>query len=280
MSAGRGRSWLYVPGNRPDRFDKACAAGADAVIVDLEDAVPAAEKDAARGHVAAWLSAAHPVLVRVNGADTPWFERDLAACDAAGVAGIVLPKAEQVGEAVIALCGRRGAALFPLIETARGMERAKEVAATPTVQRLLFGTIDFQFELGIEGDGDELLAFRSQLVLASRLTGIAPPIDGPCTSWEDAQLLDSDCRRARRLGFGGKLCIHPKQVAPVNAAFAPADAEVAWARRVLQAAQSAGGAAVALDGRMIDRPVMLKAERIARDAGLDVSGQAIHQPIR
>ena len=90
MSVARGRSWLYVPGNRPDRFDRACAAGADAVIVDLEDAVPAAEKPAAREAVAAWLSLAHPVLVRVNGADTEWFERDLAACDAPGVAGIVL----------------------------------------------------------------------------------------------------------------------------------------------------------------------------------------------
>ncbi len=269
MSVARGRSWLYVPGNRPDRFDRACAAGADAVIVDLEDAVPAAEKPAAREAVAAWLSLAHPVLVRVNGADTEWFERDLAACDAPGVAGIVLPKAEVIGEAVIALCKRRGAALFPLIETARGMEQAKAVAATPTVQRLLFGTIDFQFELGIDGDGDELLAFRSQLVLASRLAGIGAPVDGPCTSWEDRQLLDADCRRARRLGFGGKLCIHPKQVEVVNAAFSPSEAEVTWARRVLQAAKESRGAAVALDGRMIDRPVILKAERIARDAGLD-----------
>lgn len=272
MSATRGRSWLYVPGNRPDRFDKARAAGADAVIVDLEDAVPAAEKPAAREALAAWLSSTHPVLVRVNGADTEWFQHDLAACDAPGVIGIVLPKAEAIGEAVVSLCKRRGAALFPLIETARGMDRAREVAATPAVQRLLFGTIDFQFELGIDGDGEELLAFRSQLVLASRLAGIQAPIDGPCTSWEDAQLLEHDCRRARRLGFGGKLCIHPKQVAPVNAAFSPAETEIAWARRVLEAARGSGGAAVALDGRMVDRPVILKAERIARDAGLDAAG--------
>lgn len=261
------RSYLYVPGNRPDRFDKALAAGADAVIVDLEDAVPPAEKPAARAALSAWLKPAQPVIVRVNATDSPWFAEDLAACAAPGVAGVVLPKAEDIGADVVALCKRSGAALLPLIETAAGMARAESVAATPCVQRLMFGTIDFQFELGIDGDGDELLAFRSRLVLASRLAGIQSPVDGPCTSWEDAALLDADCRRARRLGFGGKLCIHPRQVAAVNAAFSPAEAEVAWARRVVEAARGSGGAAVAVDGRMVDRPVILKAERILREAG-------------
>lgn len=269
MNSRIARSYLYVPGNRPDRFDKALAAGADAVIIDLEDAVPPAEKPAARMALSGWLSPAKPVIVRVNAADSPWFEEDLAACDVAGVIGVVLPKAETIGEAVIALCRRRNAALLPLIETAAGMARAEAVAATPCVQRLMFGTIDFQFELGIDGDGDELLAFRSRLVLASRLAGIQSPVDGPCTSWEDAALLEADSRRARRLGFGGKLCIHPRQVAIVNSAFSPSSEEVAWARRVLDAAQRSGGAAVAVDGRMIDRPVILKAERIVRDAGED-----------
>jgi citrate lyase subunit beta / citryl-CoA lyase len=262
MSTRAARSYLYVPGNRPDRFDKACAAGADAVILDLEDAVPAAEKAAARGAVASWLSSARAVLVRTNAADTEWFEADLATCDVPGVVGIVLPKAEKIGASVISLCQRRSLALLPLIETAAGMAQAEAVAATPCVQRLLFGTIDFQFELGIEGDGDELLAFRSQLVLASRLAGIQPPVDGPCTSWDDADLVMVDARRAHKLGFGGKLCIHPKQIASVNAAFSPSDAEVAWARKVLDAARRSGGAAVAVDGRMVDRPVILKAERI------------------
>jgi citrate lyase subunit beta/citryl-CoA lyase len=129
----------------------------------------------------------------------------------------------------------------------------------------MFGTIDFQLELDIDGDGDELLVFRSELVLASRLAGIQPPVDGPCTSWEDMELIVADARRARRLGFGGKLCIHPKQVAVVNAAFSPSDAEVVWARKVLDAAERSGGAAVAVDGKMIDRPVILKAERIVRE---------------
>jgi citrate lyase subunit beta / citryl-CoA lyase len=260
------RSYLYVPGNRPDRFDKALASGADAVIVDLEDAVPPSEKITARQALASWLTEEKPVVVRVNAETTEWFNDDLAICDSAGVSAIILPKAENVGEAVIALCRSCGIALLPLIETAVGMSKINSIAALPGVRQLMFGTIDFQFELGIDGDGDELLAFRSQLVLASRLARIAAPIDGPCTSWEDAALLASDCARAKRLGFGGKFCIHPKQVAGVNSAFSPSDSEIAWARCVLDAAHRSGGAAVAVDGRMIDRPVILKAEQIAARA--------------
>jgi citrate lyase subunit beta/citryl-CoA lyase len=154
------RSYLYVPGNRPDRFDKACAAGADAVIIDLEDAVPPAEKAAARAALAAWLSPEKAVIVRVNGEDTEWFQQDLTACDAAGVTGVVLPKAAQIGDTIVALCRSRGAVLLPIIETAAGMAQARAVAAIPCVQRLMFGTIDFQLELDIDGDGDELLAFE------------------------------------------------------------------------------------------------------------------------
>ncbi|MEO8006020.1 MAG: CoA ester lyase [Betaproteobacteria bacterium] len=264
MSPEVARSYLYVPGNRPERFDKACVAGADAVIIDFEDAVPPAEKDAARAAFTAWASPEKAVVVRVNAAGSEWFERDLEACYAPGVTGVVLPKAEKIDEIVIALCRRQGLALLPLIETAVGMAQVEAVAATPCVQRLMFGTIDFQFELGIDGDGDELVAFRSRLVLASRLAGIQPPVDGPCTSWEDQALLIMDSQRARKLGFGGKLCIHPRQVATVNAAFSPSEAEIVWARKVLDAAQRSGGAAVAVDGRMIDKPVILKAERILR----------------
>jgi citrate lyase subunit beta/citryl-CoA lyase len=156
---------------------------------------------------------------------------------------------------------------FPPDRDSSGHGPGGSRAATPCVQRLMFGTIDFQFEPGIDGDGDELVAFRSHLVLASRLAGIQSPVDGPCTSWEDRDLLMADSQRARKLGFGGKLCIHPKQIATVNAAFSPSEAEIAWARKVLDAAQRSGGAAVAVDGRMIDRPVILKAEQIVRQAG-------------
>lgn len=257
------RSYLFVPGDRPERFDKACAAGADAVIVDLEDAVAPAQKQAARTAVAAWLSPAQPVLLRINSVASEWFRDDLELCKLAGVAGIVLSKAEQVDELQHIAAACPGRALLPLIETAQGFQNALQLARAPCVQRLLFGTIDFQLDLGIEGDDDALLYFRSQLVLVSRLAGIQAPVDGVTTALDNPGQLQADTLRARRFGFGGKLCIHPAQVAAVNLHFSPSSEEQAWARRVLAAAEAAQGAAIALDGKMIDRPVILRAQRIA-----------------
>ncbi|MEN3277214.1 MAG: citrate lyase subunit beta / citryl-CoA lyase [Massilia sp.] len=260
------RSYLFVPANRPEMFGKACKAGADAVIVDLEDAVPFADKAAARGALDAWLAsadrpAAPPVLVRINGADTAWFEDDLALCGAPGVQGVVLSKAEGVAD-IARLRQAGAAAILPLIESAAGFDNVRAIAQAPGVQRLLFGSIDFQLDLCIGGEREELLFFRSQLVLVSRLAGIGAPVDGVSTAIGDAGLLERDATHARQMGFGGKLCIHPKQVAGVNRCFSPGEEELAWARRVLAAAEAAGGAAVALDGRMIDRPVILRAQRI------------------
>ncbi|WP_286758369.1 CoA ester lyase [Ralstonia sp. RL] len=259
------RSYLFVPGNRPERFDKACAAGADAVIVDLEDAVPPAGKDAARSALAAWLAPARPVLVRINGADTRWFRDDLALCGLPGVAGIVLPKAGEAGE-LLALQRAGAQEMYPLIETAHGFANARALAEAPGVRRLMFGSIDFKLDLGIEGDDDALLYFRSQLVLASRLANVQPPVDGVSTAIEDDRELERDTLRARRLGFGGKLCIHPKQVAAVHRCFRPSEEEIAWAKRVLDASAASGGAAVAVDGKMVDRPVILRAQQIADEA--------------
>jgi citrate lyase subunit beta/citryl-CoA lyase len=258
------RSWLFVPGNRPERFGKAFNAGADATILDLEDAVPIAEKTAAREHVRAWLSRAHPVYVRINAADTPWFAADVAALAAhPGVAGLVVPKAES---AEVLRCASQGAhdalKLLPLIETAKAFGALGEIAGTERVARLMFGTIDFQVDMGIVGDGDELLYFRSQLVLTSRLAGIGAPVDGVTTTLDDATVVERETRRARSLGFRGKLCIHPKQIAAVHAAFAYTTEEQTWARRVIDAAHASAGAAVAVDGRMVDMPVILKAREI------------------
>ena len=150
-----------------------------------------------------------------------------------------------------------------MVETAAGLQRAQALAATPGVVRLAFGSIDFQVDLGIEGDDDALLFFRSQLVLASRLASIAAPVDGVTVSTTDAGQLRHDTQRARRLGFGAKLCIHPQQVDTVHAVFAPSEAERDWAARVIAAMAQSAGAAVAVDGRMVDRPVLLKAQRIA-----------------
>jgi citrate lyase subunit beta/citryl-CoA lyase len=255
------RSYLFVPGNRPERFEKACAAGADAVIVDLEDAVPPKEKAAARVAVAAWLAPERPVLIRINSPGSEWFDDDLALCVAAGVAGIVVPKAERV-EHLAQISARADTPVLPLIETAQGFWNAMALAQASHVQRLLFGSIDFQVDLGIVGDNEELLYFRSQLVLVSRLAGIAAPVDGVTADIDNSEQLRADSLRARRLGFGGKLCIHPKQIAQVNVCFAPSADELAWAQRVVEAAQAAGGAAVAVDGKMVDRPVLLKAQAI------------------
>ena len=256
------RSYLFVPGDRPERFDKALAAGAGHVILDLEDAVAPESKQQARDAVAAFLRADRPVVLRINAAGTPWFDADVALAARTGVAAVMVPKAQSAAALAGLLRAAPQARLLPLIETAAGLAAVHEIAHAPQVQRLVFGSIDFQLDLGIEGDGEELLYFRSRLVLASRLADLEPPVDGVCTALDDAEALRADALRARRLGFGAKLCIHPRQVPVVEAAFAPSAEEVAWATRVLDAAQAAHGAAVAVDGRMVDRPVLLRARRL------------------
>jgi citrate lyase subunit beta / citryl-CoA lyase len=257
------RSYLFVPGNRPERYAKAIAAGADAVIVDLEDAVPPKDKPAARAALAAWLSPEHPVLIRVNGAESQWFREDLALCKMPGVAGVLLPKAERV-EGIRMVAEHSGAAtpILPLIETARGFWNAHALAQGPKVQRFVFGSIDFQLDLGIQGEGEELLYFRSQLVLVSRVAGLEPPVDGVTTAIDDAERVRGDTLRAKRLGFAAKLCIHPLQVSLVNECFEPSAQEESWAKRIMEAAEAVQGAAVSVDGQMVDRPVIDRAAAI------------------
>lgn len=264
------RSYLFVPGDRAERFDKAWDSLADEVIIDLEDAVAPERKGVARTAVSAWLDPARPVWIRVNAMDSPWFAEDVALARHAGVAGVVLPKAETVPQPLAQLCDEREIGLMPLIETAAGLRACSVLAAESGVVRFAFGALDFQLDLGIEGDDDALLAFRSQLVLESRLAGLTAPVDGITAEVKDLDRVRSDAQRARRLGFGGKLCIHPQQVAEVNRAFSPSDQERKWANRILAAMKSSQGAAVALDGRMIDRPVFLKAALIAGAPAPDV----------
>lgn len=261
------RSYLFVPGNRPERFDKACASGAGAVIIDLEDAVPPAEKSKARMAVEAWVNPAHPVVVRINGVETDWFRDDITCCRMPGIQAIMLPKAESIDHLRrVEELLRQRIPILALIETACGFANALEIARDHAVQRLIFGSLDFQIDLGIPGDEEELLLFRSQLVYFSRLAGIQPPVDGINTEIDDPDCLRAATLRARRLGFGGKLCIHPKQVGIVNECFRATPDELAWARRVVEAAAAAKGAAVALDGQMVDRPILVKAQRILQEA--------------
>ena len=265
------RSYLFVPADRPERIAKALVSGADAVIVDLEDAVAAPAKDEARHALAAWLRAAGAgpqVVVRVNGADTEWFSADLATCAAPAVRAVMLPKAGQRGDVAAVHQALPGKPIIALIETAEGFDRMREIAHSAGVERLAFGSIDFQLDLGMAGNGEELLFFRSHFVLESRLARLAPPVDGITTAIDDAALVERDAQAARRLGFGAKLCIHPRQVEAVNRGFMPTATEIDWARRVLAAAQQAAGAAVAVDGKMVDRPVLMRAEALLRQAGM------------
>ncbi len=258
-------SYLFVPGSRPERFDKALAAGADVVIIDLEDAVSPSDKDSARVAVAGWLSAEKPVCLRINSVDSDWFAADLALCARPGVVAVMLPKAAAVSD-IDALRKAGARRVLPLIESAQGFMNLAALSSADGVERLAFGSIDFSVDLGIEGDDRELDYFRSQLVLASRVAGIAPPIDGVTTAIGDVDVLASETLRGKRFGFGAKLCIHPAQVAVVHASYLPQAAEVAWAERVMAAAAGSQGAAVAVDGKMVDRPVILKAERILGQA--------------
>lgn len=262
------RSYLFVPADRPERFGKALASGADAVIVDLEDAVAPGNKDAAWQALALWLaSTLERVAIRINGIDSPWFQADLALCGLASVAAVMVPKAERVLDLQAVAEAAPAKPLLPLIETAAGFDAMRALARAPGVERLVFGSIDFQLDLGIGGDDDALLYFRSGIVLASRLANLPAPVDGVSTAICDPQALQDDTARARRLGFSAKLCIHPSQVDAVNRGFSPSEAEIAWAQRVLDAAQAADGAAVAVDGRMIDRPVILRAQAVLQTRG-------------
>lgn len=257
------RSYLFVPGNRTDRIEKARSSGADALIVDLEDAVSPEAKIAARNAVADALSPTQPVYLRINGPDTEWFKEDLRLCSQLGVKGVVLPKSETIDHVKeVAGCLSLDGVVLPLIETAAGFANINTIAASEHVDRLVFGTIDFQLDLGIDGEEDELLYFRSKLVLVSKIAGIQPPVDGVTVALDDPAQLRKETTRSRRIGFGGKLCIHPKQVQVVNECFAPSKEEMLWAQRVMEAASAAGGAAVAVDGKMVDKPVMLKAQAI------------------
>lgn len=261
------RSFLFVPGDRPDRFPKAWSSGADAVILDLEDGVSADRKSFAREAVSAWLSPEHPVYVRVNGSRTQWFEDDLAVVALPGVRGVMLPKAETAGQIEkVRTALQDGVGVIPLLETASGIMNVREMAGSPRVERLAFGSVDFQLDAGIQGEGDELLYVRSRMVLVSRAAGIVAPVDGVTTDLDNPERIAADVDRARRLGFGGKLCIHPRQIEPVNRGFVPTEREIAWARKVVEAARTSVAGAIRVDGELVDRPVVERAKVILEQA--------------
>ncbi|WP_460938365.1 HpcH/HpaI aldolase/citrate lyase family protein [Phycicoccus ginsengisoli] len=266
-AAALARSLLFVPGDRPDRFDRAAASGADLVVCDLEDAVTARAKDTAREEVTRWLRAAGPAAVRLNAVGTPWHAADCAALrDVAGLSAVMVPKAEDP-DALGTLAASLGdIPVVALVETALGLHRAVDLAAVPGVVRLAFGSVDYALDTGCAQDDTALLHARSSLVVASRVAGVAQPVDGVTVALDDADAAGHDAAQARRLGFAGKLCVHPRQVPAVNAAFTPSAEEVDRARRVVAVAGE--GAASRVGGEMVDVPVLERSRRILRQAEL------------
>lgn len=262
------RSYLFVPGDRPERFDKALASGAHAVILDLEDAVTPAHKLSARIAMREWLVQTDArVWLRVNPSNTPWHGDDYALLSLPAVCGVMLPKAQDASAlARLASELRPEQSIIPLIESVAGWHHALALAKVPQVHRLAFGSMDFMVDSGIQGDGEELDAVRTQLVLLSRLAGVLSPIDGVSLAIDDARQLETDVRRSRRYGFGAKLCIHPKQIAVVHQGFTPTAREIDWAHRVLNALTSNPLGAITVDGKLVDKPIAMRAQAILDEA--------------
>ena len=279
------RTYLFAPGNHPRKVAKVFGAGADAVVLDLEDAVAAAEKEATRQVVVDALQAPRACLgyVRVNGLDTDYCYGDLQVVVAPGVDGVMLPKVEAPSqlETVDWLLGQlerergleQGAIdLLPIIETGRGVAAAEAIAGAATrVRRLSFGAGDYTRDMGMVWTGAEaeLAHARACLVLASRVGGLEPPIDTVFIDLADGKNLERSAQTALSFGFQGKLCIHPKQVEPVNGVFTPSADAVAQAEKHVAAfrqAEAAGSASIQVDGYFIDYPIYEKAERVLRMA--------------
>ncbi len=254
---------LFVPATRPDRFSKAAAAAPDALLVDLEDAVAPEAKAAAREALAQGLAEADlrglPVLLRINAAGTPWHEEDLACAARLPLEAVLLAKAEDPADLRRAaeILGRPALAL---VESGLGMARIREIAQASA--RLAFGSIDYAADLSMGHTRLALLQARAEMVLASRLAGIPAPLDGVTTAVQDAALIKEDCAHAVDMGFGGKLLIHPAQIAPAREGFLPEQNEIDWAARVLEAVAVSGGGAIRVEGAMVDAPVILRARRI------------------
>ena len=267
------RSILFVPGHRPDRFAKALATGADAVVIDLEDAVPPGEKAAARAAVLARPAAPAGVAlgIRINPLPTPDGIADLAALiGAAAPDFLMLPKVEAPEELriVVRAFGRHAHApqLLALVESAEGLARAGAVAAEPGCAALGFGGVDLAADLGCQVAWEPLLPHRAALVAAAARAGRGV-VDVPFLALDDEAGLAEETRRVQALGFTAKLAIHPRQVATIQSVLTPPPEQVAWARRILEAMEQAAGGVCVVDGKMVDAPVARAARRVLARSG-------------
>jgi citrate lyase subunit beta/citryl-CoA lyase len=275
------RTWLFVPGNNARRVDKALNAGADAAILDLEDAVAVAEKVAARDAIAEGLTRPRSsrAYVRVNSLDTGFTFGDLEAVVRPGLDGIVLPKVERAADLQMVdwvigeLEKKQGMApgavdLMPILETGRGIADARAIcAAGGRLRRVSFGAGDYTRDIGMDWtiDEAEIAPAQAEVVLASRIAGLEPPVDTVFIHIREHEAFRASCDRVRRMGFQGKLLIHPDQVAPANAAFTPSEEELARARKIVAAfaeAEAAGSASIQVEGYFVDYPIVEKAKRV------------------
>jgi citrate lyase subunit beta/citryl-CoA lyase len=275
------RSFLFAPGNHARRVAKALTLSADAVILDLEDAVAISEKPATRDLVMAAFGQARlgKLYVRVNAYSTEWCYGDVVTIARSGLDGIILPKvetADQLRSADWLLSNLErerglpvgGIDLVPIIETALGMSNIAAIAGSGSrTKRLAFGAGDYTLDLGMiwSRDETELMPARSAVVMASRAAGIEPPFDTVWADLRDTEGFARSADRAAALGFQGKMCIHPDQVGVTNAAFSPSEQQLAWAKRVVAAfdeAEAKGLASIQLDGQFIDYPIVQRARQV------------------
>lgn len=256
------RSALFVPGDRPDRFAKAAATGA-LVLLDLEDAVAPAARHQARGEVRRWLDEGGRAVVRVQAASSPEHAADVTAvAGAPGLLAVMLSRAERA-EDVRALRSAADAPVVALVETAAGIAAARELARCSA--RLALGDQDLALDFGVSPRSPFVRVMAAEIVLASRLAGLPRPLDGVTPEIDDPQRLSADATAGREGGFGGKLCIHPRQVEAVEQAYRPTEQEIRWARGIVAATTEGSGVTTA-DGAMIDRPLLERARAVLRDA--------------
>ena len=261
------RSLLFCPADDERKLAKALASEADGVVCDLEDAVAPAAKESARETVRSALSGASgPArLLRVNGAGTPWFAGDVAFAATLDLDGLVLPKTSP--EALNAL-GGAGTPVIAIVETAMGVRQAFEIASHPRVAALLLGAVDLGAEVGLEPRADalEILYPRARIAIDSAAAGLRGPFDVVHLDFTDTAGLEEQCRLARALGFRGKASIHPGQIETINREFAPSEREIEWARGVIEAFESQSEGVLAVNGSMVDKPVVDRARRVLEEA--------------
>jgi len=279
------RTALFVPGNRPDRIEKAFNTEADVIIIDLEDAVPLSEKESSRSNVREKVTqfSDRIILVRVNALGSPFIKGDLDETIVEGVNGIILPKVEKaddihdINKLLLEVEKNRtlldgSIRIFPLIESAAAVQHVYNIVSTKTkpqrIYTVAFGAADYTLDMGIEMtmEGNELFYARSRIAIACRAAGIAPPVDTPfMIDLKNTDALISDARRAKELGFQGKLVIHPNQVEPCNRIFSPLPEEIKMAKKIVKAfeeSEAAGVAAIQLEGKFIDYPVVKSSKDI------------------